>query len=71
VPKFRRSSSPRVRWTPVQAGAVLAEQQASGLSLLAVSDLQNPRRIGEDRADVLGAVHRSPVKIWAWGATPG
>lgn len=35
MPKSHRSSSPRVRWTSAQAGAVLAEQQASGLSLLA------------------------------------
>jgi hypothetical protein len=32
---------------------------------VAVGEHRVPRRIGEDRGGVIGAVHRSPVKIWA------
>jgi hypothetical protein len=35
------------------------------LGWAAVGDLRIPRRIGEDRGSVIGAVHRSPAKSWA------
>jgi hypothetical protein len=37
----------------------------SGHSALTVDGHRDPRRIGEERGQEIGAVHRSPVKIWA------
>ena len=35
-----------------------------------VGEHRNPRRIGEELAYGIGAVHHSPVKIWAWSSGP-
>jgi hypothetical protein len=41
------------------------------LSALSVSVHRDPRIVGEDRGMTVGAVHRSPARIWALSGTAG